>query len=76
MPDAQIIHLFQREKPPTEDTEFWVWGQDFVTDGVLNLEYILSNIQTCESEAELKRLLVELRDEVGSYPIGESERGT
>jgi hypothetical protein len=69
VPDAQIIQLFQREKPPAEDSKFWEWGQEFVADGVNNLAAIVDEITTAESEEQLRRCLEELKAEVDRYPV-------
>lgn len=66
---AKIIQLFRGDAPPTQDSEFWEWGKTFVEDGVTTLELIVDEINTCETEEHLKRVLTELKDEVGKIPL-------
>lgn len=65
---AQIIQLFKRDKPPTEDSEWWKWGKGFVEDGVLELETVVEDIKECPSEEALRRSLQELKNIVSDIP--------
>lgn len=70
MPDAQIIQLFQRARPPAEDSEFWEWGKRFVADGILNLVSIVEDMESCETEEAFRRCVQELKEEVETWPTG------
>lgn len=65
---AQIIQLFKRPKPPTEDSEWWKWGQEFVEDGVNELETLVDDMKECTTEEGLRRSLRELRAIVEGIP--------
>lgn len=66
----QAAHLFRREPTPAESrSKFWQWGEEWVDDGINNLEAIFVAVQDCTTEEELRRTLIELRDEVATYPI-------
>jgi hypothetical protein len=68
----QAAHLFKREPTPAESrSKFWEWGEKWVDEGVLNLEYILGEVKGATSEEDLRRALSDLRDEVESYPLDE-----
>jgi hypothetical protein len=62
-------HLFQREKPPAEDSKWWEWGKEFVTgDDMNNLLQIVDEMQEVTTEEQLKGLVTELKSEVEKIP--------
>lgn len=72
MADDNVIfaaHLFQREKPPAEDSKWWAWGKEFVEgDGINNLIQIVDEMQSVDNEEKLRVLVSELKSEVENYP--------
>lgn len=68
----QAAHLFRREPTPAEErSKFWVWGQEWIDEGILNFQAIVDDVMSSSSEEELRRTLTELRDEIETYPITE-----
>jgi hypothetical protein len=67
---AKVIDLFTR-KPAVltdDEREFWKWGEEYVSETVLNLQAITQDIDTADTEMALMRALQELKDEVGKIP--------
>jgi len=70
----EAAHLFRREPSPTEEkSAFWKWGSEWVEDGILNLDAIVDDVKNSATEEELRRALIELRNEVETYPVDEEE---
>jgi hypothetical protein len=68
----QAAHLFKREPTPQEArSKFWEWGEKWIDDGINNLEYILDDVKAAVSEDDLRRSLLDLRDEIETYPLDE-----
>lgn len=70
----EAAHLFRREPSPAEErSAFWQWGVGWVADGVNNLDAIVDDVKNASTEKELRRALIELRDEVENYPLDEDK---
>lgn len=68
MADAKVIDLFTREPVNREDAMWVQWGREFVEDGVNRLVSIITEIENCTTEDELRACLRELKEEVANIP--------
>jgi hypothetical protein len=73
---GDLIHLFGQPEPAGHPFPpgFWEWAQDYIEDGVNNLDYIVAAIKNAETPREAFEALVELKDEVDKIPLEDRER--
>lgn len=63
-------HLFRREPTPAEErSAFWTWGREWIDEGINNFQAIVAEIEEATTEEALRSALLELADEIHSYPL-------
>lgn len=70
----QAEHLFRRDPTPAESrSKFWTWGKEWIDDGINNLQAIVAEVGEATTEDALRRALLELRDELQTYPLEDDD---